>query len=254
MNLRTKQIAAVVAGAVALAAGGYALGRTGDDGSTRSGTTARESHPAGSSAASRNLAILAGKLGVTPARLRDALQKLRVDRKQKSDAAHAKVASDLARALHMPRAKVLAALNKPHSLRKLRAAYARQLGSLLSVDAAKVGTALADQRAGRILPGVPALATKLGVTEAELRVAVKSLQPGVARRRRDDRITALARDLGIGEPKLRAALKGLSGVFARERAATRDKLAADLSRHLGIPKSKVDKALASPGKGGTGGP
>ena len=240
-------MAAALAGALVISFGAYALGSRTDDEPTQPSTPAQPAGRPGDSAANRNLTVLAGKLGVTPAQLRDASRKLRRDRKREADAARAKVAADLGKALHISRAKVAAALVKPYSLRKLRAAYAQQLATRLGLDAAAVGAALADQRAGRIRAGLPALATKLGVAEADLKRAVDGLRPVFARRRRNEQIAALAGDLGVSERRLRRALKGLRGVFARERAATRDKLAADLARHLGIPKSRVDQALASPG-------
>src|SRR3954451_561274 len=230
MSPRTKKTAAALTGALVLASGAYALGSQTGDGSALAGQNANASGRAGGYAPARrgrdhDLRGVAAKLGVTPAKLRAALQNLRADRKHDFGAARDQFAAELAKALGISQDKVTAALDKrmgERNLRRdgrrgnLRHAFATQLAAKLGVDAAKVRSALDDQHRGRP-PGPPdlsALATKLGVTEAKLRDALQSLRPRMGRpgpggpRPGGPRVAALAKDLGVSQAKLRAALKG----------------------------------------------
>jgi transposase-like protein len=279
MTPRTKKTAAALTGALVLASGAYALGSQTGDGSALAGQNANASRQAGGfgygprpgtpgrRGPGRDLAAVAGKLGVTPAQLRAALEKLHGTQKRDFDAARTKFAADLAARLGISQAKVQAALDKRMGERKvkrdgrrgdIRDAFAQQLATKLGIDAANVRSALDDAHRSGGPPDLSTLAGKLGVTEAKLRDALQTLRPRLGRRGPGGppgaRIAALAKDLGVSEAKLRRALTGLRDDFQKQRAAEREKFAAALAAELGISKAKVDDVIGSLGHHGRRGP
>jgi Clp amino terminal domain, pathogenicity island component len=304
MTPRTKKTAAALSGALVLASGAYALGSQAGDGSALAGQNANASrqaggygyggprpgfkHGPGGRGPERDLSDAASKLGVTEAKLRAALEKLRGDRKQDLDAAKDKFTAELAKALGISQDKVQSALDKRKGERKgerkikrdghrgdIRDAFADQLATKLGVDKAKVRSALDDTHKNGGPPDLSALAGKLGVTEAKLRDALQSLRPRMGRpgpggpgpgpgpggpgARRGGkpggpRIDALAKQLGVSQAKLRDALKGLRDDLKQQRDAARDKFSTDLASELGISKSKVDDVIGSLGHHGRRGP
>jgi uncharacterized tellurite resistance protein B-like protein len=281
MTPRTKKTAAALTGALVLASGAYALGSQTGGGSALAGQNANASRQAGGFGfgygpgpgapgrrdRGRDLAAVAGKLGVTPAQLRAALEKLRGTQKPDLDAARTKFAADLAGRLGIPQAKVQAALDKRMGERKvkrdgrrgdMRDAFAQQIATKLGIDAAKVRSALDDAHRSGGPPDLSTLAGKLGVTEAKLRDALQTLRPRLGRRGPGGpfgaRIATLAKDLGVSEAKLRTALKGLRDDFQQQRAAEREKFATALAGELGISKAKVDDVIGSLGHHGRRGP
>src|SRR4051794_13328458 len=237
MTPRTKKTAAALSGALVLASGAYALGSQAGGGSALAGQNPNPSRHAGGHGYGpgpgfrpgpgrrgprADLAEAAAKLGVTPAKLRAALQKLRDERQQDFGAARDKFTAELAKALGISQDKVRAALDKRMGERKvkrddrrgdMRDAFAKQLAAELGIDAAQVRSALDDaHKNGQ--PGPPdlsALARKLDVSEAKLRNALQSLRPGFGvgrpgpggnrvpppglKHRGEARIGALAKDL-----------------------------------------------------------
>ena len=196
---------------------GATLGSQSGDHSAQTGAPTTPSH-ASPTAANRNLTLLAGKLGVSTAELRDAMIQLRGDRQKALKAAQANVAKQLSRALGIPEAKVRTALARPQAQGALRKAYARELAARLGIDGATVRSAMRAQRLAGRPPSLSALATRLGVSAPQLRVAVNSLRPVYDRRRRAARVTAVAKELGISEAR---AARRAEAHPRRPRAAAR---------------------------------
>lgn len=285
MTPRTKKTAAALSGALVLASGAYALGSQAGDGSALAGQNANASRQAGGygfgygpgpgrpgrRGPERDLSAIASKLGVSPAKLRAALEKLRGTQKQDFSAARDKFTGELATALGISQDKVQAALDKrmgEHKVKRdgrrgdMRDAFATQLATKLGVDAAKVRSALDDLRKAGGPPSLSALAGKLGVTEAKLQAALHSLRPRQIIRDHGPgpggppgpRIDALAKDLGVSQAKLRSALMGLRDELKQQRDAARSQFSADLAKELGISKAKVDAVIDSLGHHGRRGP
>ena len=285
MTPRTKKTAAALSGALVLASGAYALGGQASDGSALAGQNANASRQAGGyglgygpgagrpgrRGPERDLSAIAAKLGVSPAKLRATLEKLRGDRKRELTAARDRFTRELATALGISQDKVQAALDKRMGERKvgrdgrrgdMRDAFANQLATTLGVDPAKVRSALDDLHKAGGPPDLSALTGKLGVTEAKLRDALQSLRPRMGRPGpghgpggpRGDRLAGLARDLGVSQAKLRDALKGLRDELMQQRDAVRNQFSADLAKELAISKAKVDAVIDSLGHHGRRGP
>lgn len=145
MAQRLFRIAAIAVAALALVAGGYAIGTRGD-----SAASAR----AGQHAHARGIHKLATKLGVTDAALRTALRELRPQRREARRNRRAERIAELAKALDVSEAKVRAALKQVRShhrqeAQQRRDAFATALAGKLGLDAAKVKAALADFAAQR---------------------------------------------------------------------------------------------------------
>jgi hypothetical protein len=291
MTRRTKKTAAALSGALVLASGAYALGSQAGGGSALAGTSAN-ANAAGQTAGygfrygpgpgrpggpHRMLADAARQLGVTETQLRDALIKLRDEKRDTLDDLRSAFAKSLADELGISEAKVESALDERMGDRKgkrelrrdgrrgdLRDAFADQLAAKLGVDKAKVRAALDEvHKTGR--PGPPDLATlakQLGVTEARLRDALQDLRPragqppkGLDRRgHRAEKLDALAEDLGVSQAELRAALKDIRDDLEARRDKAIDEFAADLAKELGVSKAKVDDVIDSLGHHGRRGP
>jgi hypothetical protein len=198
MTPRSKKTAAALSGALVLASGAYALGSQTGDGAALAGdratSTGRQAGPHGPGPGrpggpGRDLSGIAGRLGVTEAKLRAALEDLRPDRGAKDDRRSA-LAKALAGELGLSADKVTAALDKLHGQRKVGRRERRgdrvqgfddALASKLGLDAAKVRSAFDALKAGGRRGGPPDLgdlAGKLGVTEDKLRSALADLRPG----------------------------------------------------------------------------
>jgi biotin operon repressor len=299
MTPRTKKTAAAVSGALILASGAYALGSQAGDGSALAGTTPSSSTtnqagpygpgPGRRGDPGRDLTDLAGRLGVSEAKLRTALDDLRPDRNAKDDH-HAALAKALGDALGLSAAKVTAALEKLHGPDKQhgsdrrgdpRDGFEAALATKLGVDPAKVRSAFDALRppAGRRQGGPPdlaALAQKIGVSEAKLRSAIADLRPGGPGGPRpggpgpggpggprpggrfgpggpaDD--SALAKALGVTQAELRAAMTKIRGTLEQQEQTERDAFAAKLAAKLGISEAKVKEVIGSEPHHGRRGP
>ncbi len=273
MTPRTKKTAAALTGALVLASGAYGLGSQAGDGSALAGGPANASGPRdagfgygpGPGRPHARFESLADQLGVSEAKLRDALRAVRGERKDNVEVARDEVVKALAGELGISEAKVEAAFDKRMADRKggrklrrdgnrgaMRDAFAAQLAKELGVDAAKVRAALDELPAH---PGTPPdlgdIAAKIGVSEAKLRDALAAVRPALRgprpprglQRRGEERLDSLAKDLGVKQADLREALRGIRDDLAKQRDAARDEFAADLAKELGISADKVEDAL-----------
>src|SRR3954452_13262207 len=283
MTPRTKKTAAALSGALVLASGAYALGSQAGDGAALAGSTTTSSSqrsgrpfgPGGRDHA-RELSGLAGRLGVSPARLRAALQDLRPDRRADNEGVLAKA---LAGQLGLSTDKVQSALQTLHGERKLkrddrrgdrRDEFAQALATKLGVPVAKVRAGLEAVRPsgpGAGPPDIAALAQKIGVTEDKLRAALDGLRPGRPGRPGGPRGfgrrggpgpgpdgAALAKALGVTPAKLRAALEKIRPTLEKEHQAERDAFISKLAAKLGVSEAKVKAAIGSEPHHGRRGP
>jgi Clp amino terminal domain, pathogenicity island component len=295
MTPRSKKTAAALSGALVLASGAYALGSQAGDGAALAGdratSTGRQAgpHPGRPGGPGRDLSGIAGRLGVTEAKLRAALEDLRPDRGAKDDRRSA-LAKALAGELGLSADKVTAALDKLHGQRKVGRRERRgdrvqrfddALASKLGVDPAKVHSAFDALKAGGRRGGPPDLgdlASKLGVTEDKLRSALADLRPGgpagpgklgpgpggpgrFGHRMRGGPgpggpavVSALSKELGVTPAKLRAALQKIRGELDKQHQAERDAFAAKLAAKLGVPEAKVRDVIGSEPHHGRRGP
>lgn len=133
--------------------------------------------------------------------------------------------------------------------------------------AAAVGSGSKDGRGGLARgphgPRISALATKLGVSEADLRGAFEEMrsEQGPPGGDRDDRrarfADALSRELGVDSQRVEAALEKVRTARKAEHEKRRDERAATLARKLGISADRVEEAMESlrpDGRRGLGGP
>src|SRR3954452_15044533 len=280
MTPRTKKTAVALSGALVLASGAYALGSQAGDGAALAGSTTASSAqqsgrhfgpgPGRPGGPARDLSGLAGRLGVSEAKLRAALEDLRPDRRDDREGA---VAKALAGALGLSTDKVQAALEKLHGQRKLkrddrradgRDAFAQALATKLGVSVGKVRAGLEAVRPDRRGAGPPDLGTlaqKIGVSEARLRAALDDVRPGErGRDRRHDGPAfgpagaALAKALGVSEARLRAAVEKIRPALEKQHEAERDAFIAKLADKLGVPEAKVKDAIGAEPHHGRRGP
>jgi hypothetical protein len=235
--------ALALAGAVALASGAYALGTQVADGNAVAAKTPNGAPPFGHGRAGFHrggplFEGLADRLGVSEARLRAAMEDLRID-------ARDQFATELAGALGIDKAKVTAALDKarpdhPHVRRpRVPRAFARALAKELGISTAKVRAALAERRDRRGGPGD--LADALGVTEQQLHDAFHAIMGKLRPPHAPGRpgLGNLADELGVSEPQLEDALEKVRA----DHDQLRDELAHALAKRLGLDASKVEDAL-----------
>jgi hypothetical protein len=291
MTPRTKKTAVALSGALVLASGAYALGSQTGDGSAlagdRTSTSGRQAGPYGPGPGRRggprrDLSDIAGRLGVTEAKLKAALQDLRPDGGA-MDERRAALAKALAGELGVPADKVTAALDKLHGQRKdqrgrrrgdRRARFDAALAAKLGVEPAKIRSAFENLRPGGRGGGPPDLADlakQIGVSEAKLRSAIGDLRPGPrpggpgpggkfgpgpgpGGRRGPAVMSDLAKELGVTQAKLRAALMKVRGDLQSQRQAQRDDFASKLAAKLGISEAKVKQVIASEPHHGRRGP
>jgi len=242
----------VLAGAVALASGAYALGSQAGDGDAVAAKTQSQTappygppgrgfgHPPG---ARPDLSALANRLGVKEADLRAALEDLRPDRPDRRD----QLAQGLADALGIDVAKVNQAFDKLKAKRDDRKDdFAAALAEKLGLSTAKVQSALDAQRDHRGDPG--ALADALGVSPQKLRDAFAALwrdhgPRGARDHRRGPAPAALAKALGVTPAQLKAAFDKLEKAHQDDIAKLRDQFAQRLADRLHIDVAKVKDAL-----------
>jgi biotin operon repressor/DNA-binding transcriptional MerR regulator len=234
----------VLAGGVALASAAFAVGSQSGDGSAvaaRDGGASRtaDSRPAdfrGRGGPGPGFSSLADELGVSEAKLRAALDKLRP-----AGDPHEELAAALAQSLGIDQAKVDAALEQLRSQHEQEHEQRR------------------DEHAA-------ALAKELGLSEDKVRAALDKLKPdGPPGDRRGDRrrgpramIGALARELGVSRAKLRAALaatrpdgppRGGPGGPGRHHGGPGgpggrgEAMASALADALGVDADRVEQAL-----------
>jgi hypothetical protein len=198
MAHRLTKVAAAAAVATALIAGGYAIGTRGDGTAVAARSAASPYGWRGDHRHARAHALqaLATQLGVTGPALRAALQELRPQRQ----AARAEHVSELAQALGISEAKVTAALEKLRAQRREGRDARGPEGP---------GRAHGPCGPGARAHRVAALAKALGLDEADVRSALRSLAPKrrqEIRQRRDAFATALAAKLKLDPDKVKAAL------------------------------------------------
>jgi hypothetical protein len=275
MTPRTKKTAAALSGALVLASGAYALGSQAGDGAALAGSTTASSsqqpaRPFGRGPHRDDLSGLAGRLGVSQAKLRAALADLRPGRRDDREGV---VARALAGELGLSTVKVQAALEQLHGQRKLkrddrradgRDAFAQALATKLGVSVAKVRAGLEAVRPDRRGAGPPdlgALAQKIGVSEAKLRAALDDVRPGRPGRDRDHDGpgfgpggAALAKTLGVSEARLRAAFEKIRPALEKQHEAERDAFIAKLAGKLGVSEAKVKDAIGAEPHHGRRGP
>jgi biotin operon repressor/transcriptional regulator with XRE-family HTH domain len=167
-----------------------------------------------------HLKALADALGVTEAKLSDALGTLRPERGDRADH-HAELAAALAKELGTSAAKVRAAFEKAHGR-------------------------------GRRGDRGAALATALGMTRAKLEQAFRNLRDDFGNDHEGDRAADLAKALGISQAKVEAAFDKLRVDHEAEEQKMRDALAASLAKNLKLDEAKVKAALEdlAPERGG----
>jgi transcriptional regulator with XRE-family HTH domain len=275
MTTRTKKLAGLLAGAVVLSSGAYALGsQSGGGGALASGANAASTAGAapGTAIVRRDrgprafggradfgLGALAARLGVSPTALRTALDGLRTSKTPAQR--RAELIQALATALGKPVDQVTAAVNsvlpdRADRRADLAAAIAKELG----VDTAKVQSAFdrlrRDHGPGRRdhdhnSPGrrgddlVSAIASATGADAAKVRAALAKVLPGRRDRRgtRDDVRQRLAGALKVTPAQLDAALD-------KVRADQRDAFATALAQRLRIDVAKVKSVLRDAPFGG----
>lgn len=100
------------------------------------------------------------------------------------------------------------------------------------------------RRIGR--PGLGGLASRLGVSQAQLRKALDATRPDAARKDGpgDALVAHLADALGISQDKLRAAFGQIQKSHDADRAAEQARVAAAVAKTLGLDEAKVKAALA----------
>jgi DNA-binding MarR family transcriptional regulator len=260
MTSSKQTVALALTGAVALASGAYALGSQAGDGDAAAAKTANGTYgapPPGRPGFGRgpdheraDLSGLAGRLGVSQAALRKALDELRPAQRPDPRGMRDDHAQALADALGIDVAKVTAALDKlrPRHEERDHGALAAALASKLGVSTAKVQSALDAQRDRR--GGPDALAKALGVSPAKLRQAFAGLwrdhRPGRDHRQQGPATAALAKELGVTQAQLTAAFDKLEAAKEKEFAGKRAEFAKQLAAKLGLDASKVEKALETP--------
>ena len=237
MTPRRKTTATVVAGAVVLASGAYAIGS--QTGSGTSGAATESSNASAHARAARwddRASSLANRLGVSEEKLRAAFEDIR-----KSDPGgdpRARFQKALADALGLDESKVsdaFATLEKQHRAREdeHRAAFARRLSAALGLDASKVAAALDKLRPDRSDRGPRPLGPPPGGPPAGGSPpggpppggpAFGGPPPGGPG--------------GPPGPGVRFRLRGRLGP-----APGRDRFLGDLASELGIDRSKLQDAL-----------
>jgi transcriptional regulator with XRE-family HTH domain len=277
MTTRTKKLATLLVGGVALSSGAYALGTQSGDGGAVAAGTSSPSPAAGSGTTitqrrdrgphgfgrrgDLGLSTLAGRLGVSQTALRDALRALLTGKTPEQR--RAELTQALATALNKPAPDVQSALDSALPDRRgrkddLSAAIAKELG----VDAAKVqaafdklgqglrgrrGNGNGDRRGDPRTALVDAIASATGADAARVRAALDKVRQDLAPRRGDRR--------GDARQRLADALKvtpeQLQAAFDKVRTDQRNAFATALAQRLSIDVAKVQSALqALPRLGG----
>ena len=240
----------MLAGAVALAGTGFAIGSQAGGGSAeaaRAGDRSADGRGFGRHGGP-GLGSLAQELGVSEERLREALDAVRPSHDR--DDKHAELAAALATSLGVDEAKVTEALEGLQDAR--HDAFADELAQALGIEASKARSVLDSLRPDRSAdrsgdrprrPSLATLARRLGVTQAELRAALREAGPPRHGRgnhgpggRHGDLAADLARALGVEAAKVEDALEAFHD-------AERDAFAQTLADELGIDVDRVRDAL-----------
>lgn len=289
MTTKTKKLATLLAVAVVLSSGAYALGtQTGDGGAIASSGSASANTSGNSAAGATNIAAtgttthrgfrggpgragfadLAQQLGVSTTALENALKAIRDEKT--FDQRRTEITNALAAALGKPAADVTKALDSvlPDRPRdRQRGGFAAALAKALGVDQAKVQAGLDKARQdlgkGRDKDNgnrrfdrgafedtiVDDIASATGVDAAKVRSALPDLRPDRGARRERHD----ARD-DIRQ-KLATALgvttDGLQTAVEKVATDQRDAFATELAQKLNIDAAKVKDALPDP-RGGPG--
>ena len=260
MTPRRKTTATVLAGAVVLASGAYAIGSQSGGGTSGAATeTAARSARAGDRAGS-----LARRLGVTEAELRGAFEDIRKSNPPPGGDPRARLEKALADALGIDQSKVADALDKLRAQHEAdekarRDAFAKSLATELGLDADKVSAALEKLRPerggphalgppphGAIGPALVPMGPPPGGPMGHRRGMRIGPPPGHVRF-----LTRLADELGVDRSKLRAALEKLRPGGPKDGSrdgGPRDGgppagFADDLAKALGVDSSDVQSAL-----------
>jgi biotin operon repressor len=213
MEKRKTTLGVALAGAVVLAGGAYALGAQKDDGTALAGGKARGAGygygwgpgpggPGGGPGGpggpglrrgfmQQGFEDLASKLGVSEAKLREALRNIRPDRGD-FEAKRAERVKDLAAALGIPESKVEAAIEK----------YGPGPGRRFRRGPGGPGGPPPGGKPPRRAERLDDFAKALGVTPAKLRAAMEQLRED----KRDEFAQKLATELGISVDKVKGAL------------------------------------------------
>jgi Clp amino terminal domain, pathogenicity island component len=273
MTNRTKTMTAALGGAVALASAAYAIGSQVGDGAATAAPSASSAHrsaavadgPFGARMAhlrggprGDGLSDLADDLGVSEAKLREALEAVREDLAPKGDPREEHAAA-LAKALGKSADEVEQAFEKVRDQRE--AEFAATLARSLNLDAAKVRAALEavrpddedEHRRGGPRAAFGDLADELGVSEARLRRALREARPSFRGRDRGEAGADLAKALGVTTEQLRSAFEQLREDHEAEHERRRAAFVTALAKELGISEDKVRDALPERGPfGGRG--
>jgi energy-converting hydrogenase A subunit M len=272
MSTRSKKLASLLTGAVALSSGAYALGiqsggggALADPGSSASNAFAPAT-AAGTTVSDRRgfrrrggfgfgLDNLASRLGVSTTALQDALKAIRDSKTPEQR--RTELTQALAAALGRPADQVASAVDSVLPDRGARKAdLAGALAKALGVDVAKVQAGLdkarQDFKGGRPGPGrhdprdrraaadtfVNDIAAATGVDAANVRSALQRLRPdrGDRRDRRDDVRQKLAQALGVTTDQLQTAID-------KVETDQRNAFATALAQRLNIDVQKVQDVL-----------
>jgi hypothetical protein len=287
MTTRTKKLATLLAVAVVLTSGAYALGSQAGGGGALASSSG-SGNPSGNAVGATNVSTgngagvhgfrgdrfragfdnLAQKLGVSTTALQNALKAIRDEKtpeQRKTEAIQA-----FATALGKPVDQVTSALNSvlpdrgPGKPGDHRGDFAAAVAKALGVDQAKVQAGLdkARQDLQNSKPGqngrrfdrgafqdtiVNDIASATGADAAKVRSALQSLRPKVGDRR--DHRAALV-DI---RQKLATALgvttAQLDAAFQKVATQARDQFATELAQKLNIDAQKVKDALPTVGRG-----
>jgi hypothetical protein len=264
MRTPRKTMAILVAGGVALASAGYAIGTQADGGSAAAGDSSDDARRFGPG---EPFDDLAGALGVDAGELRDALadfgSRQRTERKDTFAAA-------LADALGKSTEEVERALEERHEA--ARSAFARRLAAALDLEPADVQAALEKVMDGATpdrMDGprdfVDDLAGELGVSPDRLEDALREVRPPGGRGDCpgpglvEPDLRGLAAALDVTQAKLREALREAWDERGTHRADVSDELAEFLAGRFNLSVGQVEEALDDtfpppPERGFRGGP
>lgn len=264
MRTPRKTTAILLAGGVALASAGYAIGTQAGGGSAAAGDSSDDARRFGPG---EPFDDLAGALGVDAGELRDALadfgSRQRTERKDTFAAA-------LADALGKSTEEVERALEERHEA--ARSAFARRLAAALDLEPADVQAALEkvmdgatpDRRDGP-RDFVDDLAGELGVSPDRLEDALREVRPPGGRGDCpgpglvEPDLRGLAAALDVTQAKLREALREMWDERGTHRADVSDELAEFLAGRFNLSVGQVEEALDDtfpppPERGFRGGP
>jgi hypothetical protein len=248
MRSPRKTTAVLLAGGVALASAGYAIGTQAGGGSAVARDSSGDARPLGPG---EPFDDLADALGVDPDELRDAMADFGSrHRTERRDA----FAAALADALGKSTEQVERALEERHDA--ARSAFAKRLAAALDLNAGEVEAALEKvmdaARPGRMhAPGdfIDDLAGELGVSADRLEDALREVRP--PGRHGDCRgpgplgadLSGLSAALDVTPAELRRALRELWDDGRTDRADVSGELAEFLAGRFNLPVDEVEKAL-----------